>query len=102
MDNGILGAVADDDEEAALLLLKAIADEGGDPRVSAMGKISESEHGSVPNACAWLTLSFGSSWSRMWADLQTADWALSTAMEGPKNCCNRVPKALDYFYSAGR
>lgn len=34
MDNGILGMVADHDEEAALLLLDAIADERGNPRVS--------------------------------------------------------------------
>lgn len=38
MDNGILGAVADDDEEASLLLLEAIADEGGDPGVSVLGE----------------------------------------------------------------
>jgi hypothetical protein len=31
MHNGILRVVADHDEEASLLLLEAIADEGGDP-----------------------------------------------------------------------
>jgi hypothetical protein len=34
VDDGLLGVVADHDEEAALLLLEAIADERGNPRVS--------------------------------------------------------------------
>ena len=38
---------------------------------------------------AWLgmrlTLSFGSSWLRMWAGLQTGRLRTATALEGPKN-----------------
>lgn len=34
MDNGILCAIADDDEETPLLLLEAIANQGGDTGVT--------------------------------------------------------------------